>query len=312
MERKVWIDNLKGILLFLIVLGHIEDIPSEIKWLFLPTDLLYVGTFFYLSGVLYNGREYSFKEFSIRKIKTLLIPYLSVSLCVSVLDWNLYLSPKIFLYETSVSIFYGDGAVKAAPLWFVSTLFMANLLLKIGCSVKNRKYRGLYFLILPFLCYYLYRASIRLPLRLDSAFGGAFLMYVAFHIKDLQISEKKYLSCIVVASFFMFVGVYFRIGLLNYNACHSWLSFPSAICGSFILSALFRKFAVSKVRPAVWVAENGLPILGFHCYVFFCLKNIMGVVNYYFNAICVFFSIYFIVLPVLKRFFPAIWGIRKK
>lgn len=126
MERKLWIDNLKGLLLFLIVLGHIEPIPSEIGWILYPTDLLYVGAFFFLSGILFDDRKHSIKDYSKRKIKTLFMPYLSISLCVSIFDWNLYLCPETFLHEKAVRIFYGDGAVKASPLWFVSTLFIST------------------------------------------------------------------------------------------------------------------------------------------------------------------------------------------
>lgn len=46
MYRKYWIDNLKGICLFFIVIGHLGKIPDELKYLLAPTDLLYVTIFF--------------------------------------------------------------------------------------------------------------------------------------------------------------------------------------------------------------------------------------------------------------------------
>ena len=44
MPRKNWVDNLKGICLFLIIIGHFGQIPDciNVKWILAPTDLLYL------------------------------------------------------------------------------------------------------------------------------------------------------------------------------------------------------------------------------------------------------------------------------
>ena len=78
MSRKNWIDNLKGICLFLIIIGHFGAIPNCIKWLLAPTDLLYVGVFFYLSGLLFNNKKYSYVGFLKQKVMTLLLPYSAI------------------------------------------------------------------------------------------------------------------------------------------------------------------------------------------------------------------------------------------
>lgn len=61
--REIWIDNEKGIFLFLIVLGHFGTIPEVVEWLLSPTDLLYVSAFFFLSGWLFDDDKYTIKEF---------------------------------------------------------------------------------------------------------------------------------------------------------------------------------------------------------------------------------------------------------
>lgn len=57
--REIWIDNEKGIFLFLIVLGHFGTIPKGVEWLLSPTDLLYVSAFFFFSGWLFNDDKYT-------------------------------------------------------------------------------------------------------------------------------------------------------------------------------------------------------------------------------------------------------------
>ena len=136
--RLVWADLLKGICLFLIVLGHMGTAPDIIRIAFLPTDVVYVATFFYLSGFLFQRDKYSFSEFCVRKVKSVLIPYFSISLLVSLLDWNLYLQTTEFIKLSIYNILMGDGAIKASPLWFVSTLFCANILLKIILKVLSQ------------------------------------------------------------------------------------------------------------------------------------------------------------------------------
>lgn len=60
----------------------------------------------------------------------------------------------------------------------VSTLFFANVFLKLGNKLQNKFVRLMYFLALPFLCYVLYDQDTRLPMRVDSL-SACFIMYVA-------------------------------------------------------------------------------------------------------------------------------------
>lgn len=87
MERQLWIDNLKGFCLFLIIIGHMGHIPALVGVIIRPTDLFYVTSFFFLSGWLFRDENYSFVDFLIRKAKSLLLPYLAISIAVSLFYW---------------------------------------------------------------------------------------------------------------------------------------------------------------------------------------------------------------------------------
>lgn len=314
--REIWIDNLKGICLILIIIGHLGAIPKSLSWLIAPTDMLYVPLFFYLSGYLYRNDKYSFKEFLIRKYHSLLVPYIAITIAVSLLDWNLYLYTVSFTKETFIRFIMGDGAIKGSPLWFVSTLFCANIVLKIGYLIKKPNRRHLFFLSLPFLCYYFYYKEIRLPLCIDRALGAAFVMY----IPSLTKTMSGYVEYLVLPLSFilMILGLYSGIGLLNYNTSHTWLSFPAAIGGCIFVSSIFKRYVTEKLPPPIWIAKQGMSVLGFHCLIVFYYQASLALIKiqenndilfFIIKLIIVFGSLYFVLIPILKRFYPKLWGL---
>lgn len=240
--RQFWIDNEKGVFLFLIVLGHLGNIPDSIRWLLTPTDLLYVSAFFFLSGWLFRKEKYSFNAFALRKTQTLLIPYIAISILVSLLDWNLYLHPLSYLEDFLPRLFYGDGAAKASPLWFVSTLYTANIMLKGLYMVKKRWLRNVVFYSLPFLCYYLYFRDIRLPLRMDSALGACFIMFFSQEVRLWSTNGAYKRVLFAVSLVLLVIGLYLNVGLLNYNTVHSIYSFPCAIGGCITMNIYLKSY----------------------------------------------------------------------
>lgn len=317
MYRKYWIDNLKGICLFFIVIGHLGKIPDELKYLLAPTDLLYVTIFFYLSGLLFRNEKYSYVEFFKNKFRNLLLPYFSITFIVSLLDWNLYLETATFIKSTLYHCLWGDGPIKGTPLWFVSTLLGANMILKTGLLISNKWLRILFFMFLPFLCYWFYGNDIRLPMRLDSAFGASFIMYMANSLHHISMNRWAHNLLLIISCVLFMVGLYFHVGLLNYNALHSWLSFPSAIGGCVLVSKISYKLLNKNCAILVWIAKNGLPILGFHCLIGFYLDVILKVFNtnelyiFSFKCLFVFAILYFITIPILSKIQPQLWGVKK-
>lgn len=236
-------------LLFLIVLGHLGNIPDSIRWLLAPTDILYVSAFFFLSGWLFRKEKYSFKAFALRKTQTLLIPYIAISILISLLDWNLYLHPLSNLEDFLPRLLYGDGAAKASTLWFVSTLYAANVMLKGLYIVKNRWLRDVVFYSLPFFCYYLYFRDIRLQLRMDSALGACFIMFFSQEVRLWSTNRAYKWVLFAVSLVLLVIGLYLKVGLLNYNTIHSIYSFPCAIGGCIVITCIFKKLLNKYITP---------------------------------------------------------------
>lgn len=316
--RLVWADLLKGMCLFLIVLGHMGTIPDAIRFAFRPTDMVYVGSFFYLSGFLFHIDKYSFPEFCTRKVNSLMIPYFSISLLASLLDWNLYLQTTEFIKLSIYNILMGDGAVKASPLWFVSTLFCANILVKIIYTIRQRWIQLILVFIMPVVCYILYDYEIRLPFRLDSAFGATFLMAAAYEQKRSVANRFLVLISIVVAGFFATVGLVQRVGLLNYNLPHTLVSFPAAVGACYCLHFVFSRVAKEERKwmlPFLWIARNGMFVLGFHCLIGFYINVPLGICDmssttfFAVKSVLVFLVLRYGLLSVLRKIKPQLWGL---
>lgn len=127
-ERIVWVDIIRGSLLFLICLSHFESDLPTVKFLISPTANYWVPLFFLLSGFLFkNNPQDSYKSYMWRKVKTLLIPYFCFSFLFILLDWNSYIHPASIIDNLHKIFIVGNGPFKASPLWFVMVLFISSI-----------------------------------------------------------------------------------------------------------------------------------------------------------------------------------------
>ena len=130
-KREVWIDRFKGILIFLVVLGHvigggyhIADQSSQtiLGSIFKVIYLFHMPAFFFLSGFTFadsNGWQWY-----TRKIKRLIVPYFAfgiISIVIYLLMFNV--SSNAFS-ETATTARYDDFVKSTMSIWqpFISLL----------------------------------------------------------------------------------------------------------------------------------------------------------------------------------------------
>lgn len=127
-ERKEYIDVAKSILIFFVVLGHIQ---LNIDDTFLKTWIytFHMPAFFILSGILFNypkWKEKTIIQFISRKIKTLIVPYLFFELIGGVLRLAIFdnnvINYKGVIWNT-IAVYCNIGAN-----WFLPTLFLAEIM----------------------------------------------------------------------------------------------------------------------------------------------------------------------------------------
>lgn len=79
----------------------------------------------------------------------------------------------------------------------------------------------------------------------------------------------------------------------------------------------FGVFFKRGISPFIWIAQNGLPVLGFHCLISFhidILFRLIGQANPYvilmIKLTIVFATLYFVAMPLMRKFKPAWLGLR--
>ena len=78
-ERIQWIDQLRGMAIFLVILGHV-DLPNKVNGLIYS---FHMPLFFIITGLTMNNQKLSvmnIKEYILGQVKQLLIPYIWMKL----------------------------------------------------------------------------------------------------------------------------------------------------------------------------------------------------------------------------------------
>ena len=187
-ERIEYIDFFRAIGIIFMVMGHVD---FGNRW----SDFIHafhMPMFFFISGYFFKSYEESritFLVFLIKKIKTLLVPYVFfgvghyIILCII---GEKSVKPLINLFFINT-----DGLPIAGALWFLTALFFAEMVIYIIDRFIRNKIIQICIVILVALIGNVATQvfSFRLPFALDAAFVGSGFMYVGFLLKNCKIRE---------------------------------------------------------------------------------------------------------------------------
>lgn len=125
-QRIEWIDIAKGILILLVIFGHLNAVKwfpkldGIIKWIY----TFHMMAFFIISGIVFNAKN-DFKTFFLKKCKALLVPYAIFSVFGLLAVFKQFLNDKdIFDLLTNAGrmYLYGEG------MWFLCALFIVEII----------------------------------------------------------------------------------------------------------------------------------------------------------------------------------------
>lgn len=305
-NRVHWIDNLKAIGIYLMVLSHHETIAHGfLKYIF----SFHMPLFFFISGFLFDRSKYpTIKSFVLKRTQTLLVPYFFFSF-ICYIVWCVLLiirHPKQItsenneLLKTFLSIFVSSNGITwmshAPPLWFLTCLFLLEIQFYIILKVvrgENTFQKALLILIVVFI----------------SICGHIDYLYFRFHIPwGLEISWTVmifYLSGYIVQSLKSghLVNINYRaliimllLGIVS-SQMNSFVNLTVNKTGNYVL-LLVSAFAgigcfitVSQIiRKNSWMeylGKNTIFVLGFHnISVSLCigLLSIFSMKDLYYNG----------------------------
>lgn len=310
-HRVNWIDELKGFILILVCLSHARiHIPLGT----VGGDLISIctafrmSTFFFLSGLLFSTRRYStIGSYIKNKTKTLLIPFVLLSLLFAFLDSRLYDISLIernnelcMLYTPSdiqssidyfimelVSIFYIAHPIIVGPLWFVFTLFLTSILFY--CihyySEANIKAIVIYATFCLLMGWYCNIHHIILPYKIATVFTASFFFTLGYIGKNTinrlsKLSVLK-LGCIILALSFIYlyaININGAINLFNNSLGNNIFGYAlSTVSGIFLIVSTFiclNKFVSGSILQGILknIARNALIILAVHYWAIQCCR----------------------------------------
>ena len=304
-NRIEWIDALKGFVLLLVVIGHTHLSSTLVGTCIAITTAFRMTTFFFLSGILFSTRKYNtFHSFYKMKKKTLLYPYIYLSLLFLLLDPKLYNislakfdikifehinNSKEYFFMNLINIFFrGVSSTVTGPLWFVFALFIISLLFyHIHKIAKGNNLIILLYAILSLSLGWICNIhSIELPFKLATVFTASFFFSVGYLAKNhlnlltTRGGEQTIILTIIITFFpyMYFINQNGGISLWNNGLGHSLFYFTlSTLTGIFLIINIFILFGKSKNKLSLIIqgilrniARNALIILAVHYWAIRC------------------------------------------
>lgn len=144
-QRLAWIDRLKGLLILLVVLGHVAGSAANAttgfenqisRGVFKAIYLFHMPAFFFLAGLTFRGFNF------LSKVKRLLVPYFVFGV-LSIAVYQVALRGGVWWHPWA-SLCYGatfpgtDGFRCNSVLWFLPCLFSVTALFSVLEKVSSR------------------------------------------------------------------------------------------------------------------------------------------------------------------------------
>lgn len=321
-QRIKWIDIARGIGIILVVLGHRGEI--------FKTDLIsfiysfHMPLFFFLSGYVFCAEHYlNFKEFFKKKFLNLIVPYLSFSL-ISLFAFGIgkqHINIKEFFINT---IYSTDGLINV-PLWFLTCLFVIELLYFSFNKLLTQKWEIILALLVCSVIGYFSNKifSARPPFSIDVALYSIVFYGAGNLIRGIRISNQTLTKKIAIASLSLIANLFLSTYLLGDSVVITKGVSLNIFIGYYIAAFMGIAFIVlvsqciKNYRVLPYLGKNSIIILATHMLIFhfigcaesrlkinFTANNLLMAIIY--TLITIIISLP--VISVIQNYFPFVIG----
>jgi fucose 4-O-acetylase-like acetyltransferase len=300
-QRLDYIDQIKGIAIILVVIGHIIQFNFEkghTNSVFMIIYSFHMPLFFFISGYIgfKTVKVDDFKSFKVALVKKM------ISLVIPLIIWSLLVDIFFFSSEwNSITINGMLNTLLNPNLWFLKVLFEIYVLYLFFTWVssiynkKNKLWLDLFFfifvLIMASFYSYICNKGLFSTLFLSSSFFflGVFISKYTF-LKDIVMNQWVYAFCfilfIMLSGHWNFIGTtqdqilkviiscFSCIVLLNITIRIKWnksISNQIILFGQYSLSIYLLKFYLTSFSidtSAIYVNEINSFLLFFVCLIF--------------------------------------------
>lgn len=279
-SRINWIDSVKAIGIFLMVLCHAKLSNATL------TTIIYsfhMPLFFLLSGYFEKGKEISLGGVK-KYLQALIIPYFFFSICSFSICWiSPYIHPEIYHMDSFGKIFKSAcigmllmedrvtsfSFMPSGPLWFLIALFHIKVLFATGIWIYNKKR----MMIIPyiFLLFVIYKCNI-LYFSVDSAllafpFYCVGFFFREFHQLDLFNYKRIYVAVIGIVLFVYLIVAGVQNGRVDIDGglygSNILLFYLNGIIGT-VMCIMFAKAVKQDCKYVSICGQSTITILGTH------------------------------------------------
>lgn len=275
-DRIRWIDMAKGMGMFFVILGHLKVTPYVTMWIY----TFHMPLFFILSGCVFHGYNVKFKDFFVKRLKSMVVPYFCLGVFIPIFfSFQSYFIDK----ERNINLYIGffeDFVIQRRwfTIWFIACLFIVELLFY--GIVKFCKNNMAAIVIVSFILgaasmVYFKLGGPTLPWNIDIAFSAlpffavGYLMFNTKKIYNLFIDKNPTRVLLFIAMLILnLVGAYGSLKLNN-----QLLDMSSALWGNPVLtciSAFGGSLAVIMfsnwitIKPVEYIGKNSLVYYAWH------------------------------------------------
>ena len=284
--RIQWIDISKAIAIILMVVGHaaIPAVLSDFIWAF------HMPLFFVASGWATKWGKYNFMDFTFRKIKTLLSPFVIYSLVVLIIQiaqgWN------------SWDNFLQKGWISYA-LWFIPVLFLSLLVSRYIYCLESKTVKYVVILLSLSLGYWLSYNHMLLPWSLSSVPYATFMVFIGSRIKNIpsRFLQPRWYSILLLFIITVAISHFYRLDMCFNTILPIFPITIGALTGTLMV------FMISMlIEKNLKVLSTILVVIGKETYIILAFSQvIIMLLNEYFHLnIAVKYIILVIILIALK------------
>lgn len=282
-DRDSSLDFMKGILIYLVIVGHVIAKYAEPGWAYTVIHTFHMPLFFFISGYLaIPSFRQTFKDFTGKKYRRILRP----ALC-----WSLL----FFLLKLPSHLDLGTKVIKSfMDIWFLYVLFY----LFIAAFLMYRS-RSRYWLFagIVILGYLVYPFLLKVPSR---HFGyiveefriiremPVFLMGILYgQFKDCIHTKPR--AAVLAASAVLYVGCFLYVLLLQHRPVGDLLAHDNYLVRAFVYQTgtilsfglfklLYKPLAGTRVARAIEaVGQNTLGIYAMNGLLIFTVPSVLGI-----------------------------------
>ena len=281
-NRILWVDTMKAIGMFFIVLGHFFPLYIS-AWIY----TFNVPLFFFMSGFLAR-KENSWTIFLRKNLQGLIVPYLLLCVLISVQYIISNISDWHRMSYWLVGVLFGfhsiDGMAGCQSMWFVYCLFLVKVLFQLSATDK-RRWALLVVCVLGMIVYHIY------GIKLKWAFSNVlyafpyFMMGYWFKQKDivkfvtLKLHDWRWNTVVGTSSILTAVVASYNGIAMTYEGGVGNSLIIMALCSIVNIMAICRlSYAIQnfRVKEVSAISSGSILILAFHWRIVCIIGRLVG------------------------------------